>query len=143
MFDTQSEEVQRNHSKTIPRPHRRYELIERFVQTYLRQLRFGNMTLKVSASPSQLEQRMFSMPDFEFGNKKVLSARGTPNAQQVSLDSVGKSRAALLRDKTAGFYVTDPLDRQYLFLPQTIADSLGERYRGDLVAHYDGVKGQV
>ena len=75
---------------------------------------------------------MFLLPDFEFGNSRILSVRGTAGAQQVSLDNVGRTRAALLRDKDAGFYVRDRLDRQYLFLPQSVADSFGEQFVADL-----------
>lgn len=137
VYDTNADEVQRNHGKSIPRPHQRFEAIERFVHNHLRQLRFGGQMMRVSPEPVVLPQRMFRVPDFEFGNGKVLSVRGTPQAQQVSLDSLGRSRAALLRDKSAGFYVTDPLERQYLILPQSVADSFGEKYRQDLADAID------
>ena len=40
----------------------------------------------------------------------------------------------LLRDSTAGFYMQEPLGRHYLILPQTIADSFGNRFIADLKA---------
>jgi hypothetical protein len=75
---------------------------------------------------------MFLIPDYRFGNDTILSVRGTPGAQPVSLDALGRTRAALLRDKSVGFYSTDPLERQYLFLPQSVFDSWGNQYVKDL-----------
>lgn len=40
----------------------------------------------------------------------------------------------LLRDSTAGFYMREPLGRHYLILPQTVADSFGNRFIADLKA---------
>lgn len=120
-------------STTIP-PQERRRLIRVFVSDYLRSLRFGNVVLRVSENPVDVPQRMFTIPDYQFGNSHVLSVRGTKAAQHVSLDQVGRTRAALLRDKNAGFYTTDRLDRQYLVLPQTVADSFGPQFSKDLKA---------
>ena len=40
----------------------------------------------------------------------------------------------MMRDRDAGFFVNEPLDRQYLFLPQTVQDSFGTQYVRDLSA---------
>ncbi len=45
---------------------------------------------------------------------------------------IGRTRAELLRDLGAGFYSRDRLDRQYLFLPQSVADSWGGEFLTDL-----------
>jgi argonaute-like protein implicated in RNA metabolism and viral defense len=37
-----------------------------------------------------------------------------------------------LRDSDAGFFVRDPLQRQYLILPQSVQDSFGPRFLADL-----------
>lgn len=137
VFDTQSDQVKRNHGRAIARPEQRRAAIFRFVNGYLRQLRFGGLMLKVGAKPLTVPTRMFQVPDIEFGNSRILSVRGTGNTQHVGLDNLGKTRAALLRDKGAGFFVTDPLDRQYLMLPQSVADSFGEQYRHDLADAVD------
>jgi len=139
VFDTQSSEVQRNHRKAVPPPHLRYSQILRFVREHLRELRFGRTLVRVASQPLSLPQKMFTVPDLEFGNGKVLSVRGTPGAAHVSLDSLGRHRSALLRDRSAGFYLTDPLHRQYFMLPQSIADSAGERYRHDLADAVDSL----
>jgi hypothetical protein len=132
VYDTQSPEVQRSHAKMAPRPGERRELTHRFVERYLRRLRFGNALIRLGSTCLAADQRMFMMPDIEFGGGRKLSVRGTPGTQQVSLDAVGRTRAALLRDRAAGFYVTDPLPRQYLLLPQSVADSFGLQFRNDL-----------
>jgi hypothetical protein len=61
----------------------------------------------------------------------------------VSLEGVGATRAALLRDKRAGFFVTDPLDRQYLVLPKSVADSWGKQFIADLRRAVDEMYPQV
>ena len=117
VFDTHGEEARRHHGGTILKPRERRERIQRYAGQYLQNLRFGDVTVRVAAEPSRIPQKMFTLPDFEFGNSRILSVRGTAGAQHASLDNVGRTRAALLKDKDAGFYV-QRLDRQYLFLPQ-------------------------
>lgn len=129
---THENEVNAFHSSTILKPFERRALIHRFAGQYLRSLRFGATNLRLSAAPQYVPQKMFIMPDHQFGNSHVLSTRGTEGTQHVSLDQVGRTRSALLRDKRAGFYVKDRLDRQYLILPQTVADSFGSQFVSDL-----------
>lgn len=132
VFDTNGEEARRQHGGTILRPHARRERIRRYAGQYLQNLRFGDVTVRIAAEPSRIPQKMFFVPDLEFGNSRVLSVRGAPGAQHVSLDNLGRTRAALLRDKEAGFYVRERLGRQYLFLPQSVADSFGHQFVSDL-----------
>ena len=80
---------------------------------------------------------MFIIPDYEFGNSRIVSVRRTPNAQNVSLDAIGRTRAELLRDPDAGFYTRDRLERQYLVLPQSVADSYGKQFHADLTRVVD------
>jgi hypothetical protein len=56
----------------------------------------------------------------------VLSVCGTPGARQIHLPELGEARLATLRDKSAGFYVNTPLDRQYFILARSICDSMGD-----------------
>ena len=132
VYDTQEPEVQRFHHTTILPPAERRELIHRFVRQYVQNLRFGGTSVTTSATPLTVPRRMFVVPDFRFGNEKTLSVRGTPGAIRTTLDNIGKTRAALLRDRSAGFFSTDPLSRQYLFLPQSVADSWGTQFQRDL-----------
>jgi hypothetical protein len=90
------------------------------------------MTLQIAEEPLHIPQKMFLLPDYEFGNSRIVSVRGTPKAQQVSLDNIGRTRLCNLRDKDAGFYVRDPLQRQYIILPQSVYDSFGRALISDL-----------
>jgi hypothetical protein len=142
VFDTQSREVQRNHRKTVPPPHVRYKQISQFVKSHLRELKFGRTLVRVATRGTSLPQKMFVVPDLEFGNGKVLSVRGTAGAIHTSLDKLGRDRSAMLSDRSAGCFLTDPLRQQYLVLPKSIADSVGERFRHDLAEAVDALFSQ-
>jgi len=122
-----------NRPNALLKPHERHAATRRFVDRYLRALRFSGMSLQIATDPMHIAQKMFLLPDYEFGNSRILSVRGTANAQQVSLDSIGRTRLSILRDKEAGFYVRDPLQRQYVILPQSVHDSFGRALVTDLV----------
>lgn len=128
----QDEEVKRIHGRTLLAPYQRRGAILEFVRNYLGRLRFGDTSLVVSSVPISVPQRMFTVPDFLFGKSKVLSVRGTPGAIHVSLDHLGSTRAALLRDGQAGFYQRDPLPLQYFIAPQSVAESYGGQFVPDL-----------
>jgi hypothetical protein len=137
VLDSNNPEVRRSHADTLLRPHERHALIRKYVQQYLCGLRFGGFALKLADHPLKPPQKMFLVPDLEFGQSKVLSVRGTVHASQISLDRLGRSRLDLLRDPRAGFAVCNPLDRQYLFLPQSVQDSYGPAFVRDLTASVD------
>mgnify|MGYP002780333952 CR=1 FL=1 len=132
VLDTSGAEAGRNHRGTILHPFERRDLISRFVTRFLQNLKFGVSALKVSATPTKVPQRMFLPPDFEFGGGRVLSVRGTEGATHASLDNLGRARSGLLRDRDAGFFVRERLQRQYLFLPQSVMDSFGGQFVPDL-----------
>jgi hypothetical protein len=69
----------------------------------------------------------------------VLSVRGTPGARQIHLAELGVARLAMLRDESAGFYVNTPLDRQYIIIPRSICDSMGNQFLKDLKAIMDSL----
>jgi hypothetical protein len=120
------------HQKSIIEPYKRRGLTLEFVQRYLRNLHFGNAEPQVANAPLVISQKMFVVPDLEFGQKKKLSVKATPGAEHISLDRLGDARLGLLLDKDAGFFSRDPLDRQYLVLPQSIYDSCGKQFVCDL-----------
>src|SRR5262249_7858276 len=91
VHDTQGEGG-RTHRDTILSPVDRRDLIRKFVSQHLLRLRFGDTTVRVSPDPVQIPQRLFQVPDYQFGNDRVLSVRGTPGAHHVSLDNVGRTR---------------------------------------------------
>jgi len=129
---TSHQQAGQQHGQTILRPDKRRELIHKFVKESLTNLRLGTIPVELETKPVEVEPRMFVVPDIRFGNNKVLSVRSTPNAQHVSLDSLGQTRLDLLKDKAAGFYTRDPLQRQYLILPESVADSYGSQLIEDL-----------
>lgn len=127
--DPRAQSLQR---RTILPPHERRKLVHEFVRDHLQTLRFGDVQLRLGRSPVRVGSQMFQVPDLRFGGDRVLSVRGSSGTQHVSLDMLGQARLATLRDKAAGFFDQSPLDRQYLILPQSVADSWGGAFRTDL-----------
>jgi hypothetical protein len=132
VHDTADPAVQRYHSHTILKPHIRRSVIHQLVAKYLREIKYGNITLKVASTPEQVSGQMFTLPDYRFGNSYRLSVRGTEGANQVSLEQVGRRRLELLSSPDAGVYVKEKFDRQYILLPQTVGDSFGDKFVQDL-----------
>lgn len=129
VISTEDPRAKRLQRETILAPHERRRLIHGFVKDQLSKLRFGDVQLQLADEPVRVRPQICQVPDLEFGGKRILSVRGTPGAQHVGLDQLGRTRLDLLRDKSAGFVVQAPLDRQYLILPQTVADSWGDEFR--------------
>ncbi|MGO9115242.1 MAG: hypothetical protein ACLP9L_39015 [Thermoguttaceae bacterium] len=138
--DPRSTRLQR---ETILPPHERRRFIHAFVQDQLSALRFGDMQLQLGREPVRVRSQICSVPDLAFGGGRILSVRGTQGAQHVGLDQLGRTRLELLRNKSAGFVVQSPLDRQYLILPQTVADSWGEEFRRLLARSVDDLYAQA
>lgn len=113
-------------------PHQKFGAISMF-----REIKFGKITLKVACIPEQVSQKIFTLPDYRFGNNHRLSVRGTKGTMQVTLDQVGRKRLELLSSQKAGMYVQEPFDRQYLLLPQTVGDSFGSEFVQDLTKTVD------
>jgi len=132
VYGTSHEQTGQQHGQTILRPEKRREPIHKFVKESLVNLRLGSTPVALETKPVEVESRMFAVPDIRFGKNKVLSVRSTPNTQHTSLDSLGQTRLGLLKDKAIGFYTCDPLQRQYLILPQSVADSYGTQLIEDL-----------
>lgn len=132
VYDTADPIIRKNHSKTILKPHVRRSTIYELVEKYLQNIESGGLRLKVACKPEQISRQVLTLPDYRFGNNYKLSVRGTEGAAQVTLEGVARKRLELLGDRPAGFYVQEPFDRQYLLLPQTVADSFGTKFFEDL-----------
>ncbi|MCI0456873.1 MAG: hypothetical protein L0Z62_07840 [Gemmataceae bacterium] len=132
VVSTEDHRAQSLQRQTILPPHERRKMIHEFVRDHLQELGFGGVRLCLGSEPVRVRSQMFQVPDLGFGGGRVLSVRGSAGAQHVGLDQLGRTRLALLRDKSAGFYLQSPLDRQYLVLPQSVADSWGSAFRLDL-----------
>lgn len=132
VYRTSDMEGAEQHHNTILKPHLRRRKIQNFVQNHLHEIQFGSNRVHISTRAVTTEARIFTPPDLLFGKSKILSVRSTPGAEHTSLDNLGQRRMNLLRDRQAGFFRQDPLGRHYLILPQTIADSFGDRLIQDL-----------
>jgi hypothetical protein len=93
--------MKKYHHESILQPGERRNLIHRYVNDHLKDLHFGDTDLKVSGKPLTVPARKFVVPDFEYAESRVLSVRGTKGAQHVSLDNLGETRLALLKDGCA------------------------------------------
>ncbi len=118
-------------------PKERRKLIQAFVETHLKRLRFGSHELKVDTKPLTTTPKLFQVPDFEFGCSTVLSTRATPGSIQVSLDNLGLKRLSLLKDKSVGFYDSSQLDNFYFVYPQSIHETFGPKFVEALSATTD------
>lgn len=134
VFRTNDNQVSQQHNRTILPPHVRRQKIRNFVGRYLSAIPFGENSINVSTNATDVEARIFAVPDTVFGQNKILSVRSTPGALHTSLDKLGETRMALLRDDSAGFFTRKPLGRHYLILPQSVADSFGTQFVQDLKA---------
>lgn len=141
-------EVARRLDLSRPEPSERRWKIRQYVDRYLRSLKLDGVPLEISKYPVEAKPRMFQVPDLMFGSRTVLSVRGTVGAVLTSLERLGQERLNLLRDSKVGFHEVRPLYRQYLILPQSVADSYGPRFKQDLIAavlelypggHYDPI----
>jgi len=115
------------HRQSIMPAHKRRDLAIQFANRFFGQLQFGNLKLEVERHPLSSSPKSFTVPDLEFGNGRILSVRGTKNAIQTSLEELGDARLNLLKDPKAAFYSTEPLDRQYLIVPESVRQSWGEQ----------------
>ena len=127
------------HRLTMPAPHRRYWLTRQYARDYLQNLRLGDTRIEVDLHPLRVRRCTITVPDLRFGHGQVLSVRGTPGARQIHLPELGEARLAILRDKSAGFYVNTLLDRQYIIIHRSICDSMGDRFLKDLQATTDSL----
>lgn len=134
IYGTDDEETGRHHAGTILQPHVRREQILEVVQQYLGNLKMGRNSIEVSRTPLAVpqEMRMFTVPDLRFGNDKVLSVRQSEGALATTLDMLGKKRQELLMSQEAGFFVSKPLDQQYLIMPTSVYRSWGKKFADDV-----------
>ncbi len=134
VYGTDDEEVANLHDSTVPPPHKREQTIYNFVSRYMSSLRFGNVQVRIANRPVDAPTKFFTVPDLKF-KSGLLSVRGTPGARNTSLGDLGKERLNLLKE--TGFYQSDPLDRQYCVLPQSVLDSFGNQFLRDLKKSVD------
>jgi hypothetical protein len=128
ILETDAQLVARRHGRSLIPPEERRSQISDLVRKYLSNLTLGDIRLRVTSRPIHIPRRSFSIPDTEFGGGKILSVKGAPGAIHTTLNALGQHRLNLLRDKSAGFFVKEPLQRQFFFMPQTIQQSWGPEF---------------
>jgi len=133
-FTTEHPQVKPFHSITIKRPHVRRKEIQFVVNRYFRDLTFGSNKIILSEKLVSVPEKRFIVPDLEFGNKKILSLRNTPNSIHSSLEQFPLKKKELLYSNDAGLFVKKPFDRQYFILPKSIYESFGKKFLEDAIA---------
>ncbi len=132
VFDTSDPRLKRIHQRVSLKPHIRRQIIATFVKDHLTTIKLNDATVLVSKNPIKLKKQIFLPPDLAFGHDAIISARGTPGATFVSVDKLGAYRRDLLFNSNIGPYMRKPLDRQYLILPQSVANTHGPAFIADL-----------
>jgi hypothetical protein len=138
-YKTQSPVVSRYHSYTILEPEQRKKEIQYVVDRYLRGLIFEGTTLVLANSPIEFEANPFTTPDLLFGNGKILHLKNGNKADVVSLMDLGPSKKRLLFSADAGFWSKGPLHQQYLVLPQSFYDSIGDSFVKNLKEQFKAI----
>lgn len=128
VLDTDDPLVGKLHELSIIPPFQRRRKAHVVRRNYLSKLNYGGVKLEVSETPIPVEKKGFNFPDQEFGNGAILSVTGTPGAQLVAITEVGRQRKMLLRSNEGGCYVNRPFERQYVVLPESIANSFGQTH---------------
>ena len=115
--------------ESILKPHVRKARAQAFVKTYLSRFALRNVELSVDSHPLEIGGQRFDLPGFEFG-QSVIAKFGSPRDAEGTrhLSELGSARLTLLSDETAGFYSREPLGRQYIVLPRSVAESSGPKF---------------
>lgn len=125
VYDTEDPLVKKLHKKSIVDPFLRRKYIRIVRYNYLSKLMYGDVMLKVSNEPVQVNKNKFLAPDILFGNDVLLSVRGTDGAINTEIEQLGRRRKNLLFDQSAGFFTNAPFQAQYFLVPLTIYNMYG------------------
>jgi hypothetical protein len=119
VFDTEEKAVKQLHRESILPPFYRRRFIRIVAAKYLSKLMYGDIKLKVTLAPLQVEKKKFIIPDIMFGNGKVVSIRNLDEALATDISRLGRVRKDLLFDKDAGCYTRATFERQLFIVPET------------------------
>lgn len=136
-YSTWDQDVRREHGRTLLPPRDRRRFIEAFREQYLAALTLDGCTYRLGAHALTRSSKRFSIPDLLFRNGAKLSVTGTTGAITTSVESFGRMRLDLLKDKRAGFFSDSPFGTQFFFMPESIWQSWGPRFMKDLAAEVD------
>lgn len=126
VLDTDDPLVGKLHQQSIIPPFQRRRKAYIVRRNYLKQLSLGSVKLEVAAAPVEVPKQVFDFPDLEFAAGTVLSVTGLPGEKPVLISEVGRQRKALVRE--GGCYVNRPFEREFIVLPESIANSFGQTH---------------
>lgn len=129
--DTHSADGARHQRETIIEPSKRYREVTDTVRTFLQDIRIGSTRLVIDQKPARISGRPFDVPALRFGKDATLRADNYGPKDKAVL-AYGKRRMSWLSERATGFHVQTPLERQYLVMPRSIANSLGDQFLADL-----------
>lgn len=135
--DTHGQEGARHQRETTIDPQERRRQIHRLVGLFLEEVPVGDFALSVSQRAETTTTDFFGVPALRFGNDRRLSIDTKEQDMGSAVHDYGRRRRLLLKDKKAGFYEQSSLDRQYVVLPRSVADSYGAAFLKDLKAQID------
>lgn len=125
VFDTEDHQIGGLHRKSIMAPFYRRRFIRAAYKRYLKEIKFGNLTLALSREPVKVKKEVFQAPDIVFGNEVLLSVRGSEGARSIRTHELGRARKELLLNSEVGFYTKAAFQTQYFVVPQTIFNMYG------------------
>lgn len=99
--DTNHPSIRFLHHKTQFSPKDRHREIEKIVDKFFSNLKFGNSYI-VLDDPLETSQN-FPLPNLKFGNNVILSTSNTPNAVYCSIKEFGQMKLRQLLSSSAGF----------------------------------------
>lgn len=132
VVDTYNLSLQHTDLKSTIEPEERERNIYHYVKKYIDALSFGDVSINVSTKPMKIRRTVFWLPDYEFGNSKIITVQSPLKPQGVKLQDIGKVRMSTLLNNEIGFYSQDPLPSHYFFMPQTVYESCGKTFHKNL-----------
>lgn len=131
-YGTKHPDVRKNHSTTIKRPYQKKHEIEYFVRTFLRNLNFLGVPIRLSERMLEVTTDSFLPPPLKFGGEKVLNFSVNGNVNRAIEQFALQKNAVLYSDR--GYYTRKPLDQQYIVMPKSLMSTFGEAYVEDIKA---------
>lgn len=128
VLDTDDPLVGKLHELSIIPPFLRRRKAHIVRRNYLSKISFGGVKLEVAEKAIEVEKQVFDFPDQEFGNGAILSVAGASGAKSIALSEVGRQRKNLLRSADGGCYFNRPFERQYVVMPESIANAFGQTH---------------
>lgn len=123
--------IKKFHRLTIKAPYLRRREIEYEINKHFRVLEFNGKIIELSRVISYPE-KIFIIPDLEFGNNRILSVRNTPASTKSDLHSFPKMKKHLLYSEDAGIYTKDMFDKQFIIMPKSVLDTFGKHVINDI-----------